>query len=237
MTDTVARFRERARSAKAGRRRRRAVVLLAVVGPVAALAALAWSPLVDVEEVRVDGTRRLPPNQVLAAAGIDRGTPLATVDVDGAQRRIAALPYVRGVVVRREWPDRVVVEVDERVPALAVPVAGGVVLYDAEGVRLGGASAAPTAVPLLRVAGGRPGPALVRAVVAVVGAIPASVRADVLGYTATSVDEVGFALRGNREVVWGGADDSPAKAAVLVALLRRPGTHYDVRAPAAPAVR
>ncbi len=237
MSDTAARFAARARAARHGRRRRVWSAIALGVAPVAALVGLAASPALDVESVRVVGAQRLPVDQVLSAAGIEPGGALALVDTGAVRRRVTALPYVRSARVRRDWPSGLVVEVVERVPALAVPIDGGVALYDADGVRLGGARTVPRGVPLLRVAGGRPAPALVKAVVAVVQGVPAQVRAQVLGYSATSPDEVMFALAGGREVVWGSADDAAEKSRVLLALLRRPGTHYDVRAPGAPAVR
>lgn len=237
MNDTVARFRAKARQDRFVRRRRRALRVGVGVAPLVGLVALLLSPALDVEEVRVVGTQRLPARQVAGAADVPAGRPLVLVDVDDVRRRVAALPYVRSATVRREWPRRVVIEVAERVPALAVPTGGAVALYDADGVRLGGARTVPRGVPLLRVAGGRPAPALVRAVVSVVASLPDDVRRDVLGYTATSPDDVTFALRGGREVVWGSRDDAAAKGEVLLVLLRRGGTRFDVRAPSAPAVR
>jgi cell division protein FtsQ len=38
-------------------------------------------------------------------------------------------------------------------------------------------------------------------------------------------------------VLWGGAEDSAAKASALAALLSRPGTHYDVSTPSVVTVR
>jgi len=235
-SDTAARFTARSRHERSGRRSA-GVLLLSLLALVAAAVGLAWSPMLDVEQVEVLGSRRLPTAQVLAAVSVDRGAPLVAVDLTAVRRRVEALPYVKSAEVRRHWPDRVVVEIVERVPALAVPVDGGVALYDSDGVRLGGAVTLPRGVPLLRVAGGRPDADLVKAVVAIVGSIPDSVRAQVLGYSATSPEDVTFALTGNREVVWGSPDSGTDKAKVLLALLRRPATRYDVRAPAAPAVR
>ena len=39
------------------------------------------------------------------------------------------------------------------------------------------------------------------------------------------------AISGNRVVEWGSSDDTPRKAAVLIVLLSRPGTTYDVSSP------
>jgi cell division protein FtsQ len=54
---------------------------------------------------------------------------------------------------------------------------------------------------------------------------------------AASADDVTLVLRDRTRIVWGSAADSARKADVLRALLRRPGTVYDVSAPDAPAVR
>ena len=41
-------------------------------------------------------------------------------------------------------------------------------------------------------------------------------------------------LRDGRQVVWGSAEDSAAKAEVLVALLKEPAKRYDVSVPGQP---
>jgi cell division protein FtsQ len=48
---------------------------------------------------------------------------------------------------------------------------------------------------------------------------------------------VTLTLRDGRTVLWGGADESAAKARVLTALLGRSGTVYDVSTPSVVTVR
>jgi cell division septal protein FtsQ len=94
---------------------------------VAAILALGrWLPrlplfAVDVVEARLSGRERyLTRRTVLEAAAVRRGTPLLAVDLREVAERVRALPWVDGVVVRRELPSRLVVEVTERSAAALV---------------------------------------------------------------------------------------------------------------------
>ncbi len=101
----------------AGRRRRRR--LLAVVAVVTALA-LGWvvvrSPLLDVDEVTVDGALRTPTDEVLAVAGVLPGDQLVDVDTGAARERLLASPWVADASVSVDWPSAVRVSVQERTP-------------------------------------------------------------------------------------------------------------------------
>jgi cell division protein FtsQ len=105
-----------------GRKRLRR--LLAVLMALAVLGA-AWgvtrTPVLDVDHVRVTGAGHTGDQAVVAAAGIDRGDPLLTARLGRAARRIAALPWVQTVQLRREWPGTVKVTVVERTPIAALP--------------------------------------------------------------------------------------------------------------------
>lgn len=48
---------------------------------------------------------------------------------------------------------------------------------------------------------------------------------------ARSVSDIELKLRDDRTVVWGGTDDSERKAAVVLPVLTRPGTVFDVSSP------
>lgn len=120
----------RARRGEVQRRqgRRRLRRLLAVLGVVAAGAAavgIALSPLLDVDRVVVRGATRSGPAAVDTAAGIDRGQPLATVDVDAAQAAVEAMPWVSAATVERSWPGTVAISVAERQPVAAVSTDDG----------------------------------------------------------------------------------------------------------------
>lgn len=86
--------------------RRRRVVRLAIAFVVVLLAgALAWlvffSSVLAVRDVEVRGTALLAPEAVSTAAEVPLGRPMARVDERGIAERVATLPAVDRVNVRR----------------------------------------------------------------------------------------------------------------------------------------
>lgn len=115
----------RQRLARVGRRRRRwALRALAVVGGgglvlAAQAAGVAWFLTTDhfgVRVVEVRGTSRVSPDRVLAAAQIVAGTNFWRLDGAAVTARIEALPEIRRAELIREFPNRVVILVEERRP-------------------------------------------------------------------------------------------------------------------------
>ncbi|MFC5142528.1 cell division protein FtsQ/DivIB, partial [Actinomycetospora rhizophila] len=225
-------------------RRRRGIWIGLAVGVllVAALVYLTvWSPLLDVREVQVVGAA---PDQVEAvrdAAAVAPGRSLLWLDTDDVADGVRELPRVATVDVSREWPGTLVVTVAEREPVLAAPApSGGVVLVDATGFGYRTMPVRPPGVPVLTLPPGMlpsPDEPGTRAAADVVVALPASLRADLLEVRANGPYDVGFVLTGEREVRWGADADNERKAAVLAALLTRPGSVYDVSTPDLAVVR
>ena len=118
-----------------GRRRLR---VLAVVLGIVLLAAAAWgisrTPLLDVDRITVTGADQAQVARILEDSNVSVGLPMLFLDVDEAQRSVAALPWVKSAQVWRDWPATVRVTVEPRVPAAAVPAsAGRTALIDANG--------------------------------------------------------------------------------------------------------
>lgn len=107
-----------------------ATLMLAIV------AMSAWwvyrSPWLTVEKVTVEGTIRLTPEQVRAAADLDGRSGLG-LDVAGAQARVAALPNVRSATVTQRGWNSVGIQVVERVPWGSWQVNGVKVPIDVDG--------------------------------------------------------------------------------------------------------
>ncbi len=115
----------RQRLARAGRRRSRwALRTLAVVGGgvlvlAVQAAGVAWFLTTDhfgVRVVEVRGTSRVSPDRVLTAAQIVAGTNFWRLDGAAVTARIEALPEIRRAELIREFPNRVVILVEERRP-------------------------------------------------------------------------------------------------------------------------
>lgn len=226
------RLEERARAERSTRRRRRLRHLgqaLLVLLPVVALAWVALaSSWLAVDRVAVSGTGRVTPEAVVSAAAVEPGTPLARVSTDDVEERIAQLPPVAEVSVRRTWPGTLTVEVTERTPAAAISSGTGVTLVDATGVLFGGEPVAPAGVVRLEVADPGPDDPATRAALDVHAALPEALRTQVTVVRAPSPSGVRLVLADGREVVWGRPGGTETKAAAVLALLGRPGTVFDV---------
>jgi cell division protein FtsQ len=230
------RFPERAQA----RRWSRWKVALVLLGTAGLLAAAAWavleSRLFAVRAVEVTGTSRLSAAQVVAAADVLEGTPLARVDTGAVAGRVRELPAVRTVDVVRRWPHRVQIVVRERAPAAVRPHGSSFSLVDRSGIAFDVVKARPAGLPLLS-APVDAGPEALRAALDVLAATPPAVRPQVVEVRAASPDHVTLRLTQGRTVVWGSPDRGDRKAEVLTALMTRRAKTYDVSAPDAPTTR
>ena len=120
-------------------RRRRvagAVVGLLLLGALALVARVVLydSRLLDVQGVRVEGISTLPETDIVGAAAVPVGAPLASIDTADVASRVAQVPAVATAVVSRSWPHTITVTVVERTPVASASTPGGVQLVDAAGV-------------------------------------------------------------------------------------------------------
>lgn len=99
------------------RRRRGLAVVAVVAGVVGALVAAVFSPLLDVDEVRVAGADRLDAAELVAASGIEVGDRMISLELDQARDALRGLPGVRSARVEREWPSVVRITITEEEPA------------------------------------------------------------------------------------------------------------------------
>lgn len=220
------------------RRRRRRRVLpwvlrsLLVLLPLAALGwVVLFSPYLAVDRVHVTGAERLSVEQVVAAAGVAPGTPLARVRGAAVTERVEALPAVSQVRVGRTWPGTLLLEVVERRPAAGVPVREGLQLLDTGGVPFAVEPGLPAGVPRLEVQAAGPDDPATLAALSVLSELPPEVGSTVAVVRAPSPSGVELELVDGRRVLWGGPGDAVSKAAAVQALLRLPGTVIDVSAP------
>jgi cell division protein FtsQ len=209
-------------------------VLLAMGGLVVWL--FYQSAALSVTGATVNGTETVPAATVLRAAEVPVGQPLARVDLDAVADRVRTVPAVGDVQVTRDWPDRLVIHVTERMPVAVVTDGNRFELVDADGVAYRSLPTRPPGLPEALVVGPRR-EATIRAVVTASAALPAALRADVGSISAASPDSITLNLVSGVKVVWGSADDSTRKAAVLSVLMHRKATIYDVSAPDLPVTK
>jgi cell division protein FtsQ len=201
----------------------------------APLVLLGWvllaSSLLAVQRVVVTGEVRLTAAQIVTAADVAPGTPLARVDTTAVARRIRALGPVADVTVSRRWPHSLQVKVIERVAVVGVPHGKDVLLLDGQGFTVAAVAAIPRGVYRLDVQNPSRDDPTTTAALTVLRGLPKGLRAHLGSLRATSPEQVTLLLKDGRQVLWGGAEDAAAKASTLQALLKMPGTTFDVSAP------
>lgn len=212
-----------------------AVVLL-VGTVVAAIWAVFFSSFLAVQGIEVDGTQTLRTGQIRSAAAVPTGEPLARVDLDAVRRRVESIAIVRSADVTRQWPDTVLITVEERVAVAVVGIAGRIRGMDAEGVIFSDYEQAPPGMPRVQTSTETRSDALQEAA-RVIAALPPDLAAIVDYLDVETVDQISLVLRDGRTVGWGSADASAEKARVLAALLDRPAQTYDVSVPGQPTTR
>lgn len=224
------------------RRRHRRRLLAKLVSPLLALLliiagiwVLGFSRAFAVRVIQVHGISTVSRTQLLSAAQVPEGLPLARVDLNQITARVDAIPAVESSDVHRSWPSTIAITVRERRPVYAVEQQGSYLLVDKFGVGYRALSARPENTVLAQV--GAPDPALLAEIATVVAVLPDSIRNQLRTVSAQSPDSITLRLTKGREVVWGDDSRSADKRQVLQALLEHPASRYDVSAPDQPAVR
>jgi cell division protein FtsQ len=210
------------------------LAVLTLVGGVAWV--LLGSSLFDVRSVQVVGTTELPADEVRTVAAVPLGTSMLRLDTEGIEARVAAMPRVAAVQLRRSLGGTVRIELTERTPVAVVRLGNGAQLVDATGANYAVVPVRPAGLPELRVARVGPQDAATMAALAVLSGLPDSLRAQVQSVDADSPAGVVLHLKDKREVRWGGVEEGGRKAAVLGPLLTQPGHIYDVSSPALPTI-
>jgi cell division protein FtsQ len=161
---------------------------------------------------------------------------MVRLDADEAAARVAKLPRVFEVSVERSWPSTVEIIITERAPVAVLRAGSEIHLVDGTGLDYAKVAAAPAGLPTLAMQNVSPDNPATKAAVTVLGAIPKQLKAQVTTITANTPGDVRMTLADGRVVKWGNAQDNARKAAVLAAVLTRPGKTYDVATPDFPTV-
>lgn len=240
MTDD--RFAERSRSERRRRWKRIALAVLAI----AATGALVWmiwfSSVLAVRDVEVAGRTTLKQAQVLRAADVPVGRPLARVDIAAIEGRVAALERVDTVDVSRSWPRTVSISIVERETIVWATIDGEIRGIDRQGLDYRSYSVAPKNTIEAKINVVDPDDRLptsesIVTVVKLIADKDPALRRQIQSVTAGTKDSIELDLTEGRTVVWGSSDDGERKLTVLESLLGIDAARYDVSAPDQPTTR
>ena len=230
----AARFRLRriAVQRQEGRRRLRWFTVVGlVVAAVVLILLLLTSPILSVRQVDVEGVVYADPQQIAAIVDSIDGEPILTVDLEVAETRLLAIPWVRLARVSMHLPARVTIEIVERTPiAYFRAVDGFNRVIDRDGRVLDVIEGDPT--DYIRIIGTGPNlsagqmteqPLLGAA--ELINALPSDLRIRLLSVTVSPEGEVSLSLTNDVEVIFGRPDDFQAKLVGIVNEIKRQGTN------------
>jgi hypothetical protein len=86
----------------------------------------------SVREIQVKAGEKVGGSEIVETAGLSQGVSIWRVDPQAIEKKIARHPWVKQVLVRREFPRRVVIEVEEREPK-AIAALGKLYYVDRDG--------------------------------------------------------------------------------------------------------
>lgn len=115
---------------------KRAVWLLSVMTVVGVGVWLLHSPYLAVQEVVVSGEVASTVSQRAARDGIIEGVPMVSVDIESVRELALSDPWVSTVEVRKVWPNKVSIAVEERYPVAWVLTGEGWRALSLDGVAL-----------------------------------------------------------------------------------------------------
>ena len=209
-------------------------LVLAVVGGGVWL--VLFSSVLAVRDVSVRGNQTLSSVRIESVAKAPLGEQLARADLAAIQARVETIPAVKSAAISRSWPSTIAISVTERTPVAVVDRGSVLQAVDEDGVLFGSYARQPDDLPLVQTAADVKSEALAEAA-RVVSSLRPDIAAKVDRVEVETVDRIKLLLAGGRTVMWGSAEDSSEKAAVLAVLLERDVDEIDVSVPGRPTTR
>ncbi len=115
---------------KQKKRQNNLIIVMLVVVAVALIGAFA-SFAMTVNGIEVSGSERYSDKTVLSAAGLSEGDSMLLVNLRAMEYKIeSTLPYVENAVIKRSWPDKITVTLEDAVASLAIDTGDGYILMN-----------------------------------------------------------------------------------------------------------
>lgn len=96
--------------------------------------ALGRSDFFQITATSIQGCRQTTKNLILEMSGVDVQTNLLALDIPKVKARIEAHEWVESAKVERDWPNRLIIVVKERLPVAIVSLDNGLFYLDQNGV-------------------------------------------------------------------------------------------------------
>lgn len=185
-----------------------------------------------IEEVKVEGIKRLDQQTVMQVAKVELGEPVISANPGAISKRLSAIAQIKSVEVERGWPHSVLIKVTERKPVAASIGRTGFNLIDDEGMLAGRAKVKPKK---FRVIEAKPNTPAMKSAVQVAMALPAKWK--VAKISAQNGNNVLVTLIHGQTIAFGSGDQAKLKVKVVGSLIINNYRHINVSTPLSPTVR
>ena len=112
---------------------KRMKVIVGILFSCALLFGLSWLPVFQVQQITVMGNDALTTDKVISISGLVQGDNLFWCGTGEAKKQLRHNPFVAKVSIRRELPDKLVIQITERPSVGYIVTSDGYVQVDAEG--------------------------------------------------------------------------------------------------------
>ena len=112
----------------------RRYTFFAVLGIIAILIVMFFTPLFNIKTVNIEGNNKLTQEQIFTEIGDFNGRNLFSARTGGIKRKLSKFAYTEKVVVKKKpFPPTLTVEITERVPMVQVVYAESYIVIDKDG--------------------------------------------------------------------------------------------------------
>ncbi len=93
--------------------KRRRIFVLSILLLIILLCVCLFTPVFGISDISVTGNTLLASEDIIAASGIEKGENVFRISGKKAARKLSKLAYVEGAKIKRKFPAKIVIEVDE----------------------------------------------------------------------------------------------------------------------------
>lgn len=112
---------------------RRIVIILLIILAII-LGFIACQPKYKIKDIQVVGNEQMTQKEIISDSNIKEGDNIFKMNVFLRERKMKKNPFYGSVDIKREFPDKIVITVDERKPTIAFPYGEKFVLINSDGI-------------------------------------------------------------------------------------------------------
>ena len=94
---------------------------------------LLFSPFFSIQYIKVEGNEKLETEAIINIASIERGLNIFRINIPKIKRNITSNSYVDSVIIKRKFPNTILITIEERKPIAYIPFMGSNICIDKEG--------------------------------------------------------------------------------------------------------